>query len=58
MIQTKKLVCGTRRALDKEIEAHKSKGWTVERIEAPPRGKLTSALTYVVFLTRNTDPQL
>ena len=54
MIQTKKLVCGTRRALDKEIEAHKAKGWTVERTDKVPRGKATKLFTYLAYLKRES----
>ena len=52
MTQTKKLVCGTQRALDKEIEAHKAKGWTVERTEKVPRGLKSNKFTYLTYLKR------
>lgn len=52
MTRTKKLVCGTQRALDKEIEAQKTKGWTVERTDKVPRGKATKLITYLAYLKR------
>lgn len=52
MPQTKKLVCGTQKALDKEIEAHKAKGWTLERTRTIPRGLKSDKLTYLAYLQR------
>lgn len=52
MTQTKKLVCGTQCALDKGIEAHKAKGWTVERTDKVPRGLKSSKFTYIAYLKR------
>lgn len=52
MIQTKKLVCGTQRALDKEIESHKAKGWAVERTNTVPRGTSSRLFTYLAYLKR------
>lgn len=49
MTQTKKLVCGTQRALDREIEAHKLKGWEVERTEIASRGCSTKLSTYIAY---------
>lgn len=52
MTQAKKLVCGTQRALDKEIEVHKTKGWTMEKTENVRRGKATKLFTYISYLKR------
>lgn len=52
MTRTKKLVCGTQRALDKEIETHKVRGWTVERMATIQRGKATKLFTYIAYLKR------
>ena len=52
MTQTKKLVCGTQKALDKEIHAHNTKGWTVERTDTVPRGRLSKLFTYLAYLKR------
>ncbi len=52
MTRTKKLVCGTRRALDKGIEAHRAKGWTVERTDKVSRGKATKLFSYLAYLKR------
>lgn len=38
-MNTKKIVCGTQRALDKEVEAHKAKGWELTTIVLHPRPK-------------------
>lgn len=54
MTQTKKLVCGTRRALDKEIEAHKAKDWTVVRTDKVSRGKATRLFSYLAYLKRES----
>lgn len=38
MTRTTKIVCGTRKAYDKEIEKRKAKGWQVVSEEVKPRG--------------------
>ncbi len=55
MTDRKKLVYGTQRALDKEIEAYKAKGWTVERTEKVPRGRLSKLFTYLAYLKRESQ---
>lgn len=50
--ETKKLVCGTRRSLLKEIEARKAKGWRVARTEMVPRGLCTKLFTHIAYIER------
>lgn len=51
MTQTKKLVHGTQRGLDKQIELHNAKGWVLQSTETVPRGN-TGRLTYIAYLKR------
>lgn len=50
MIETTKIVRGTQRGYDKEIENRKSKGWTVEREVVNPRS--VSRNVYIAYLKR------
>ena len=52
MTQTKKLVYGGKRGLDKAVENHKAKGWEVDRTNTIPRGN-TGKMIYIAELKRD-----
>lgn len=52
MTQTKKLVFGTQRGLDKAVELHKAKGWVIVGTETIPRGS-TGRNIYIAHLNRD-----
>lgn len=51
-IQTKKLVEGTQKMLDRKIAEHESKGWTLERTEKKRRGEWNKRFVYIAYLKR------
>lgn len=58
MTQTKKLVCGTKLALDTAIATHKAKGWTLDlEATAMRRGLYSPKLTYVAYLSKPDNPE-
>ncbi len=48
----KKILHGTQRALDKDLERLKEQGWEVERSEKVPRGTVSRKFTYIAYLRR------
>ena len=52
MTQTVKIVCGTQRAYDKEIEHRKARGWQIVSSEVKPRGMATKLMVYTANLIR------
>lgn len=51
MTQTKKIVLGTQRAVNKAVEDCQAKGWGVERKERIPRG-CTNKFNYILYLKK------
>lgn len=51
MTQTKKLVYGTQRGLNRQIELHEAKGWVPSGSFAIPRGR-TGRMTYIANLEK------
>ena len=52
MTQTTKIVCGTQRAYDKEIEKRKAAGWRIVSEEVKPRGMASRLMVYTANLIR------